>query len=413
MVKRLGLPLVLGVMLILAAGPLWGKTGGGEVPPDKEGASAAVAITATVATVTGIAISPLLGTAGYGVYLNVRADTPEKKAALPWFAKWTFILPALLVVGACAAKDAFGATIPPPLKKPFDVAETLENKLSGLVAAGAVVPFTMSALSKWVVGGGGSGVSGAGLGGGLSEAGLATVQVGAVDWSWLLSLMTVPLGVAVFVFVWMASHAINALILLSPWGAIDAVLKGARTGLLGLVVLMAAINPWLSALLSLVLVVTAYWVAGWSFRLTVFGAVFSWEFLVGKNKRFEPSETGGNGMFSGAGLTKAGVPMRTWGRLEAEMATGGQVFTYRPWLVMTEKRVEVSLVEGHVGKGLFFSTLREGDRTAFILPPRYRGHEDKLVTLYGLRGIEDAGMRRAWGAMRELFGGGASRTQLV
>jgi len=48
--------------------------------------------------------------------------------------------PALLVLGIIAAKDILGAAAPTALKKPFDVAEAIENKLSGLVAAGLSFP---------------------------------------------------------------------------------------------------------------------------------------------------------------------------------------------------------------------------------------------------------------------------------
>ena len=97
-------------------------------------------IAGAISTVTGMAISPLLGTGAYGAYQYFNATTPEQKAALPWFAHWAFFGPALLIVGACAVKDALGASMPPGLKKPFDVLETIENKATGLVAAGAVVP---------------------------------------------------------------------------------------------------------------------------------------------------------------------------------------------------------------------------------------------------------------------------------
>ena len=70
------------------------------------------------------------------------------RARLPWYAQPKFWLPALLVVAICAAKDALGATLPPGFKKPLDVLETIENKFSGLIAAGAVVPFAMDAMAN-------------------------------------------------------------------------------------------------------------------------------------------------------------------------------------------------------------------------------------------------------------------------
>jgi hypothetical protein len=286
--------------------------------------------------------------------------------------------------------------------------ETIENKATGLVAAGAVVPFTMSAVSKMIVGG-----KTAAAGVALAPDGLAMIHLGAMDFSWGLNLLTVPFGIAMFAIVWMASHAINVLILLSPWGAIDAVLKAARTGLLGLLTLSAMINPWLGAVLSLVVIVVAWLVAGWAFRLTVFGSVFCWDFFTRRSGRFSPKEND-NGLFSGANLS--GVPVRTYGRL-VQRTEGGLEFFYRPWLWLPERRAKVSVARADIaiGRGLFFSTVNtESVGTLFLLPPRYRGHEEVLMRAYQFGGgVREAGLRKAWSVLRELFGGGAARTQLV
>jgi hypothetical protein len=287
------------------------------------------------------------------------------------------------------------------------VVETLENKASGLVAAGAVVPFTMASLSQLVLSADPAGTA-------LSHSGTATIAVGMIDWSWLLNLLTTPLGVAIFAVVWLASHAINALILLSPWGAIDAVLKGARTALLGLITLTAALDPWVSAALSLGVILVAYLVAGWAFRLTVFGTIFSWDFLSFRRLRFRVVATGENAVFSSNTLRKHGVPMRTYGRLATAGVSGGHTFRYRPWLVWPERSLVVPLGDAAVGKGLFFSTLQDGERTACVLPPRYHGHEEAFAHAYALSGgVREAGLLKAWGALRELFGGGAARTQVT
>ncbi len=368
-------------------------------------------LAAAVTTVTGIAISPLLGTGAYGAYQWMAAKDDAARAALPWYAQWTFFGPALLLVGLCAAKDAFGAVVPPGLKKPLDVLETIENKATGLVAAGAVVPFTMNALSNMLIGG----KVGVGEGSAVATDGLAMIQVGAMDFTPVLNLLTVPFGIAVFVVVWMASHAINVLILLSPWGAIDAALKGMRTALLGLLTLSATINPWLGAVLSLVVIVIAWLVAGWAFRLTIFGSVFCWDFFTRRSGRFSPREND-NLLFSGGNLP--GVPVRTYGRL-VQRTEGGLEFFYRPWLYLPEKRAKVPVANADVaiGRGLFFSTVTTETAgvsgTLFLLPPRYRGHEEVLVRAYQLGGgVREAGLRKAWSVMRELFGGGAAKTQI-
>jgi hypothetical protein len=370
--------------------------------------SPAGGVATMVPTLTGIAISPLLGTGGYGVYHYINADTPEQKAALPWFAKPSFFLPALVIVALCAAKDAFGAMIPPGFKKPLDVLETVENKASGLVAAGAIVPFTMGALSSWILG---SGDLSAAATRNFADAGLATMHLSAADLSWLLNLLTVPFGIAVFIAVWMASHAINVLILLSPSGAIDVVLKAARTSVLALLTVAATLDPQIAAILSLGVIVIAWFIAGWAFRLTIFGSLFCWDFLTLRKKRFIPQPTT-NWLFSGGKLK--GAPIRTYGRLINQPENGRLLFAYKPWLILTERTVEVIPSAPYVAKGLFFSSVSDGNFTLLLLPPRYRDHEKEIARLYQFEGgVRDAGLLKAWSALRELFGGSAAKAQIV
>ena len=94
---------------VFQPGSAWAGTA---APGDKSpGASVATAIS----TVTGVAISPLLGTAAVGCYKYMGAKTEKDKAALPWFARPYFFIPAGLVVCLCALKDVFGIAIPGPL----------------------------------------------------------------------------------------------------------------------------------------------------------------------------------------------------------------------------------------------------------------------------------------------------------
>ena len=359
-------------------------------------------VASAISTVTGIAISPLLGTSAYGAYkyFTTKEDARPK---LPWYARPSFWLPALLVVGICAGKDAFGAAVPPGLKKPLDVLEAIENKFSGLVAAGAVVPFALNAMAEMLLGGDKPTTALPWL----AASGFATLPLGAFDLAWLLNLLTVPFGRAVFAIVWLGSHAINMLILLSPWGAIDAALKAGRTALLGLLTISATINPWAGAALSLVVILVAYLIAGWAFRLMVFGTIFCWDFLTLKRKRFAPAEND-NAMFAGPNFP--GVPVRTYGRL-VQRTEGGLEFVYRPWLRLPPRVAKVPAAPASlgVGEGLFFSDVVAADgRTLFSLPPRYRGHESTLARAYHMNvGVRPAGLRKAWSAVREMLGGRA------
>ena len=365
------------------------------------GASPVVPVAAAISTVTGIAISPLLGTGLYGAYQWIRAENEAARAALPWYSQASFWLPALLIVVICAAKDSFGAAIPTGLKKPLDVLETIENKFSALIAAGAVIPFTLDTLTKILLD------HSAAVGGTIQVGGLAMFSIAAADFSWLVTALTLPFALAVFAVVWMASHAINVLILLSPWGAIDAALKASRTALLGAVAITPVIDPWLGIGLSVLVILVAYLVAGWAFRLTTFGTVFCWDFLTVRRARFAPQENS-NLLFSGPNLTA--VPVRTYGRLNRR-EDGTLEFTYRRFLVLPPRSIPVDVAKSEigVGRGVFYSdVLTEDERNLFILPPRYRGHEETVAIAYGFgSGIRDVGLRKAWGELREMVGGRA------
>jgi hypothetical protein len=397
--KRFAPLVALALCLTFLSLPLFAASTSSAAKPAEK--TPGVEIAGLLTQVTGVAISPLLGVSAIGAYRWAQADTPEQKAALPWFANPAFWMCGLLLVTAVAAKDTLGATLPPGWKKPLDVADTLENKVSGLVAAGAVIPSLISFGAKFITSGGTDAAVSVTV-----MPGLAMLPVAAIDSSWLLSILMVPLSVAVFAIVWLSSHAINVLILLSPWGAIDAGLKAVRTSLLGLVTATAWIDPVVGATLSAVIVVIAYFTAGWAFRLMVFGSVFSWDFLTFRSRRFNLLADG-NKLFTGGKFE--GVPARTYGRLYQD-PDGGLTLRYRPWLVLPERSVAVPREGLVVGRGVFYSEVLGHDpksdqnRVLLLLPPRYLGHEELFARTYHLSGTCEVGLRRAWSWIREGLG---------
>ncbi len=365
---------------------------------------------ATMASqVTGIAISPLLGVGGVGAYQYFAASTPEEKARLPWFAQVSFWLPALLLVGVCAFKDTIAAALPPGMKKPLDIAETVENKVSGLVAAGAVIPSLVALTSKLIM------KSTALEHAPVLAGGFGMLPLAAFDLSWLLTILMVPLSVAVFAVVWVVGHAINVLILISPWGGLDTALKGIRTGVLSLVAGTAFIDPVVGATLSAVIILLAYFLAGWAFRLMIFGSIFSWDFFTFRRTRFQLLADG-NKLFTARQIAEA--PIRAYGRLQQD-AEGKLLFKFRPWLVMPERAVVVPREGLVVGKGLFFSEVlgfdpaADQNSTLLLLPPRYVGHEEAFARTYHISGTCDVGLRKAWSWLREALGFGTKKTPVT
>ena len=343
----------------------------------------------TLSMITGVAISPLMGVGAVGAWEWAKAKTPEQKAKLHWFANPLFWIPALLLVAACFAKDSAGIALPPGLKKPFDVAETIEHKISGLVATGAFVPIAASIFHSSSTGDGAS----------LSAAGFA-----AIDLSWLYNALMIPIAMAAFVIVFLASNAINILILLSPFGAVDAALKAARTAVIASIAVTSFANPWVGAAWALIIIAICWLIAGWSFRLSHFGLSFIWDFVTLRSNRFKPDPIA-NKVFLGRKTDY--VPARTYGKLSRD-EKGNLVLKYRPWLFLPERRLTLPEKKYAAGKGAFFSEILQvdGDTTKLVLllPPRYRGHESELVAIYGLTDVRDTGLLAAWAWCKSMLG---------
>lgn len=341
-----------------------------------------------LSVLTGVAISPLLGTSAYGAVRYWKTPAAQR-GHLPWFAQPWFFAPALLLVGVCLLKDTAGTALPSAMKKPMDIAEAVENKVSGIVATGAFVPFLML-MTKDAMGG--------------PEAGLSDMGVAAAGFSGLINLLLVPVSMIAFFIVFLASNAINVLIILSPFTTVDAALKGVRLAVLGTVTASAWANPWIGAAWALVIIATSYFIAGWSFRLSFFGTVFAWDFFTFRRVRFTPDPRE-NKLFLGRKIDK--VPARTYGRLSRNEA-GRLVLKYRPWLVLPERTLILPEARYAVGKGAFFTEILQLDgddtRTAFVLPPRYRGDEEKLVGIYGLTDVRPIGLHAMWVWLKETLG---------
>ncbi len=352
-------------------------------PPGVEAAQA-------LSTITGVAISPLLGVSAVGAwkYYHTAAERRDK---LPWFAQPWFWSAGLLLVSVVALKDAFGTTVPVVLKKPLDVAEAIENKISGLVAAGAFVPL-IAAIFESV----------------KTDASLSSLGFATVDFSPVLNALMIPIALAAFGVVWLVSHAIHMLILISPFATVDAALKACRAFLLSTVAITSFVNPYVGAAWALVIILICWFLSGWAFRLMICGSMFIWDYATFRRTRFTPDTTA-NKMFLARKTQK--VPIRTYGRL-ARGAQGQLAFTYRPWLVLPARTLTLPDANYAVGRGLIQSEIVrvEGDDTAavFTLPPRYRSHEAELAKICGFGAVVDIGLLKGLKAIarffRELFG---------
>src|SRR3954466_1523262 len=113
--KRIRALIALCFCLLTFAAPA--QENSGQSPSNLPGREAAQ----TLSTITGVAISPLLGVGGIGAWQYFHAQTEEQKARLHWYANPWFWVPALLLVTACIIKDTAGTALPTAFKKPLDI----------------------------------------------------------------------------------------------------------------------------------------------------------------------------------------------------------------------------------------------------------------------------------------------------
>jgi MFS family permease len=360
-----------------------------ELAPSAKTATPGVELANAISVITGAAISPLLGVSAVGAWRYFHAQTPQQRAKLPWFAQPWFWIPAFVLVTACFLKDTLGITAPRLLKKPLDVADAIEHKISGLVATGAFVPLVIAVFPT-----------------AEPEAVLQGSNgfLAAINLSWLGNGILVPAAMLAFFFVFLASNAINVLILLSPFAVVDTALKGFRLLVLLTIPATAFANPWLGAVWALIIIGIAYFLAGWSFRLSHFGLVFIWDIITLRSRRFVPDRST-NRMLLAREINR--VPARTYGTLRRD-EQGRLILQYRPWLVLRKRTLTLPEGQYFIGKGLFYSQIMRaegrGPAAVMLLPPRYRGHEEALVAIYGLTDVRDAGLRAAFRWLRETLG---------
>jgi hypothetical protein len=350
-------------------------------------------LSAAITQITGIAISPLLGIGAVGAVKYFRADAATRPK-LPWFAQPWFFAPALLLVAVCFLKDTAGVAVPTALKKPLDLAEVFENKVSGLIATGAIVPIAYSAFQAFD----------------KTTSSLDGSSFAAIDLSPVYNVLMVPVALAVYAVVWLVSHTINILILISPFSSVDAALKSFRTAILSSVVLSHWFSDTLGLLWAGVIILVCALLSGWAFRLLVYGNTIAWDLVSFHSRRLQFK---GGSAVTFLARKWAGVPVRTRGKIERN-AGGTLVFTYRPWLVLPVRSIELPAGRYAIGRGVLHPSLilLDGveDSDVANFPPRFSSHESALAEVSGATEIRDTGIRAAWSWLKGCFGGNTTAT---
>lgn len=334
-----------------------------------------------VAVLTGVSLTPLLGAA----VLSAKAwyQTPEAaRDRLPWHKTPAFFIPAFAVILLLW----FGHRIP-VVDRVAKLVKLYESQLSALLA----LPFVIKELADAT----GFLVPSAHAAGLLGTDALAGPSPPGELAGWAIGLFVAST-------VWLAGHTVNVLALISPFSLVDVLLKTLKMFLVGFLLAATGISPWFGLVVSAVYVFIAARLAGWSFRLMVFGLVFTGDVLLARSA----SEKVGPGAlkgFSAGGL--AGVPVRSWGAVFA--GPGGLEFRYRPFLVLSLRNValparETLVVEdGLVSPSLVIAAPLPGTPGSLVrFPPRYRPHATAVAEVLGGLAKRDAALVRGLEAAR-------------
>lgn len=325
--------------------------------------------------VTGVAISPLLGVSIVGSW-NYFRTTKEDRHLLPWVCHPVFWGIGFGVLAIVFLKDALGAALPSFVKKPLDLVELFEDKFSAIIAGTAFVPFLVEQYAR----------NSPPISAGESFAGIAAAIpiLAEINPIWILT----PIALAGFAVVWIVSHTINVLIVLSPFGLLDALLKIGRLFIFSFLGLLYLISPFLAAILAVIIIAVCAYFAPSAFRLGFYGSVISGDYL---QSMFWKSNTDLEKIR--CFLAKRGnkrLKVRTLGRVGTGI-DGHAIFRSRRMFLGPWRSVRLpSNGTLYLTNGFLFPTLQTvcsetgNTETLLHLLPRYRHDAEAVAKIVGV-----------------------------
>ena len=340
-----------------------------------------------VSEATGLGISPFFVMGAMGTYKYWTASEIERPN-LEWYchpAVWGTVWALLLL---CALKVTISSAVP-GVTKPLDAVERATKQVSGPVAGLSVVgPSVLKASALFAA----------------TEQSAPRVVCASIlpvealpGWFMLMAVCIFGFGV-----VWLSFNAIDTLIFLCPFGAVEFVSKLFKVGLVLLILGAAWLSPILAMVICTILILIAAKIAGWAFRITVFGMVITTDYLFPWIARKKVDASNPHAFVACRPLR---VPSRTYGRLT--YADGQHHFTYRPFLILPQKRVTLPAVNRYVVRGVLMPSASDATpakgSARIIFPPRYRGKEELLSRGLMINEVRDCAIIRGWKAVKNWF----------
>ncbi len=336
---------------------------------------------------TGEAVNPLFGITMLGVYKYITTDAAYRPY-LPAYYRPEVWIPLLIIIALMLFNSTIAEAMP-FLKTPLNALGDVVNKAGAIV----VLPLVVKMFADTVAGPIGQEIAQASNT--LFPAAFAAdslLSAGAV-WSILGWIAGAAVGTIIYLAVWLTFNMVDVLILLCPFPGVDALLKSFRLAVIGAIMGAREVSPTIAFFLAATIVVISFFMAGWSFRLSIFGWITSTDLLFFRRKSVENEPVSA---FSGE---LAPLPMRTLGRLQRK-ENGELLFSYRPWLILPRRTLALGSPDKFAcGRGLLNPFLVSGsnpDAPWLRLPPRYRGQEQAMAGHFGLPRIVDCGFSGAF-----------------
>ena len=344
---------------------------------DKTAESRAGAITSGITQITGLAINPLLVLIVIGVldWQSLPEGATPLLHANPWF--W----------GSLCALLAFslGLRLLTPLIPGFGKllkgVILVEQKIMGLLTAGLLIPTIALTMENT----------------GLTSSDHAQVAVAGI----FGTSGYVVAGLLIYSVVWVVSHVIDSLVLLSPFALIDATLLTMRGALLAILGVAYWIEPAISAGICCVLIVICFLIAGWCIRINILASTFAIDLLTLRCKWMRPNQWPIRVFITG----KSGLaPTRTRGLLERD--PDGLRVRWRRFYWLTKRSTVLHRGSAKLVRGVVWSELYAESSpkvlVTLILPPRYFNH-DHWITEHLEIPAENGTIRRGLAGVVDFF----------
>ena len=307
------------------------------------------------------------------------------------------------------------------IKKPLDAAEELTASFPALLGLVLILPGLMEALSPSVAesvqamldSAGPTQVYAASDYGGYdhtppmhvasdSESSASATAVSTLA-SMLGQAIVALTGAIIYCAVWLLSNTLTILCLIVP-APLGPVVKSVRLILLGFLHTLSVYSPLCALFFSVIIIVVAFLVSRWAFKLLVWGGIYSFDLLTFSWRRHKPTSEP-MAFVTGYGRKVLNVPKRTLGRLSME--NGCLIFRYRLFLLFP-KAIELPLSNQMVIGRRMTSPLvlqRDEKRLIPLLAFRLscRTHEELLAQHFGGLEIQEIGLKKwlkgAWAWM--------------